>query len=120
MVFFLGSYGILILLQKHIKYPEYIIELFRSKFGRLVTAIDLKIIEEYNNKEDITTPIIIANHVSWLDFIYMGACLPRASFVAKIEVLKVPAISDIAKYQQTLFVERSSHEARNRIKDQIV
>jgi 1-acyl-sn-glycerol-3-phosphate acyltransferase len=120
MVSFLGTYGILIWLQKYLKYPESIIELFRSKYGRLATAVDLKLIEEYNTKEDITTPIVIANHVNWLDFIYMGACLPRASFVAKIEVLKVPAIRDISKYLQTLYVDRSSPEARHRIKDQIV
>jgi 1-acyl-sn-glycerol-3-phosphate acyltransferase len=44
------------------------------------------LIEEFDYKEKIKTPIIIANHSAWVDFIYMGGCLEPVSFVSKKEV----------------------------------
>jgi small basic protein len=108
MVSFLGTYGILGTLQKFLKYPDYVIDFFRSRYGRLNTSICLNLVEEFDPKVPVSTPIIIANHVSWIDFIYMGTCLSRSSFVAKIEVKKVPVFGDIANYLKALYVDRSS------------
>jgi hypothetical protein len=117
---FLVTYGVLGSLQKYLKYPDSLIELFRSKYGRLACTIYCNLIEEFDPKEAVTTPIIIANHVNWVDFIYMGGCLPLASFVAKIEVLNVPVLRDIANYLKALYVDRSSVEGRLQTKGLIV
>lgn len=67
----------------------------------------------------MSTPIILANHVNWIDFIYMGSCITKASFVAKKEVQQVPVFSALAYHLKSLWVDRSSAEARHNIKEQI-
>lgn len=51
------------------------------------------------------TPLIAANHVSWLDIIVLSAAMP-VSFVAKSEVARWPGIGALAKLQRTIFVDR--------------
>jgi hypothetical protein len=47
---FLASYGILIILQKYLKFPPFIIELFRSKIGRLASTINWHLVEDFDPK----------------------------------------------------------------------
>jgi 1-acyl-sn-glycerol-3-phosphate acyltransferase len=116
---FLGGYAIIVGLQTILKFPESWVEVFRSKYGRLTSRIISNLVEEFDSSEAISTPIVIANHVSWIDFIYMGTCISKSSFVAKIEVKKVPVFNKISDSLKTLYVDRSSAEARAKIKQQI-
>lgn len=50
--------------------------------------------------------LLVANHVSWLDIVALGAAAP-VSFIAKHEVAGWPGVSILAKLQQTLFIERA-------------
>jgi lyso-ornithine lipid O-acyltransferase len=49
--------------------------------------------------------LIVANHVSWLDIIVLGAVAPL-SFIAKSEVNGWPIIGLLARLQRTIFIER--------------
>lgn len=49
--------------------------------------------------------LIVANHVSWLDVHVIGACYPCV-FVAKSEVRDWPLVGHLARWQETLFLER--------------
>jgi 1-acyl-sn-glycerol-3-phosphate acyltransferase len=51
--------------------------------------------------------LMIANHVSWLDILALGAAA-QVSFVAKDEVSGWPGVSVLAKLQETVFVNRQS------------
>lgn len=51
--------------------------------------------------------LIIANHVSWLDILVLGATMPL-SFIAKSEVAGWPGAGLLARLQRTVFVDRSS------------
>jgi 1-acyl-sn-glycerol-3-phosphate acyltransferase len=47
-------------------------------------------------KEEITTPIIITNHVNWIETPYLGSCFRIISFVSKKEVKDVLFVNSIA------------------------
>jgi lyso-ornithine lipid O-acyltransferase len=49
--------------------------------------------------------LIVANHVSWLDIVALGAATP-VSFVAKEEVSGWPGVSILANLQETVYVDR--------------
>ncbi len=54
--------------------------------------------------------LLVANHISWLDIIVLGALAPVV-FVAKREVADWPLIGFTARAQRTIFVDR---DARHR------
>jgi len=54
--------------------------------------------------------LIVANHISWLDILVIGASLP-VSFIAKSEVAGWPGAGLLARLQRTLFVDRSRRQA---------
>lgn len=49
--------------------------------------------------------LLVANHVSWLDIVVLGAVAPL-SFVAKSEMRSWPIFGQLAMLQRTVFVER--------------
>ena len=59
--------------------------------------------------------IFVSNHVSYIDIFALGQKI-QASFVAKSDVAKWPVIGNLAKYQETLFIERSANRARYQLK----
>lgn len=54
--------------------------------------------------------LILSNHVSWLDIVTLGATLP-VSFVAKAEVASWPVVRNLARWQRTVFVDRTRRHA---------
>ncbi|MCJ2137946.1 1-acyl-sn-glycerol-3-phosphate acyltransferase [Methylobacterium sp. J-026] len=54
--------------------------------------------------------LILANHVSWLDIIVIGALRPL-SFVAKSEIAGWPVIGILAGLQRTIFIDRQRRGA---------
>jgi len=65
-----------------------------------------------------TGALVLANHISWLDVLVIASLTP-ASFVAKSEVRRWPAIGWLAARAETLFLRRASGrsllETKNRI-----
>lgn len=52
--------------------------------------------------------LLVANHISWLDVLVIGA-LTGPAFVAKAEVAGWPVLGRLARQAGTLFVQRGSH-----------
>lgn len=78
-------YGIMSVFYNNLKFPPFfIINLFRKYFGGLTMKSILNIKEDFNPVEKIETPIIIANHSTFLDPLYFGFCQESyVSFVSK-------------------------------------
>lgn len=72
--------------------------------------IGLKIESKGEMTEHIPT-IFIANHISYLDIFALGQKI-KASFVAKSEIASWPIFNRLAKFQDTLFIERSANRAK--------
>jgi 1-acyl-sn-glycerol-3-phosphate acyltransferase len=62
--------------------------------------------------------LIVANHVSWLDIVVLGAQFPLC-FVAKSEVGTWPGIGKLARLQRTIFVDRQARSATGRAANEI-
>jgi 1-acyl-sn-glycerol-3-phosphate acyltransferase len=61
--------------------------------------------------------LIVANHISWLDIVVVGAQMPL-SFVAKAEVAGWPLFGTLARLQRTVFVDRTRrHEVGQQASD---
>lgn len=55
------------------------------------------------------TALIVSNHISWLDIIAIGRCLP-AYFVAKSDILGWPVIGYLARQAGTIFIRRGDKQ----------
>lgn len=62
----------------------------------------------------------MANHSTGMDILYIGFCISSIiSFVAKKEIDKIPVIRDLAEFLQSILLDRSSAEARAKVKTDI-
>jgi 1-acyl-sn-glycerol-3-phosphate acyltransferase len=91
---------------------------FVRYFGRF-TLYSIMDLNEVTNFDSVKTPIVISNHVNWMDPVYLGARLYPLSFVAKEAVSRVPVIGPIARYLQCLFLSRKSEDARKEMLEKI-
>jgi 1-acyl-sn-glycerol-3-phosphate acyltransferase len=65
--------------------------------------------------QPMTTPgLLVANHISWLDILIIGAQSP-VTFIAKSEVAGWPVLGYLAKHIGTLFVARGDTEQNREI-----
>ena len=72
-------------------------------------------------KPEKTGPVLfVANHISWLDIMLLGSCLPNASFVAKHEISGWGAAGWLAGLQRTLFVNRTRRTDSANQRDRMV
>lgn len=62
--------------------------------------------------------LLLANHVSWLDILVLASRTP-ATFVAKSEVRRWPAIGWLAAGAETLFLERASGRSLLAVKNRV-
>lgn len=61
---------------------------------------------------DGQTPVVfVSNHVSWFDVFALAATLPRYSFVAKAEVLRIPLFGPAARALGTIAIERHNRKS---------
>jgi len=58
--------------------------------------------------------LYISNHISYFDIFVLGSVIP-GTCIAKSEVAKWPLFGQLAKLQDTLFIERKSHKVGNQI-----
>lgn len=57
--------------------------------------------------------LYISNHISYLDIFALGGI--RAYFIAKSEVANWPVLGPLARFQNTLFIERAPGKARQQL-----
>ena len=55
--------------------------------------------------------VYVANHVSWFDIFALASVLPRYTFVAKSELLKVPLFGPACRAAGIIFIERANKKA---------
>jgi 1-acyl-sn-glycerol-3-phosphate acyltransferase len=58
--------------------------------------------------------LYISNHISYIDIFVLGSVLP-GTYIAKSEVAKWPLFGQLAKLQNTLFIERRNHKVGGQI-----
>lgn len=56
-------------------------------------------------------PIVVGNHVSWFDVLAVAAVLPRARFVAKQEVRRIPLVGPAAAAAGHVYIVRENRKA---------
>ena len=107
------GYAVLSVLHKYIKFPGFLIDIYRRTLGAMIFRFCFKVFDKYDREELVDTPIVVSNHTTWIDIIYFGTALKsRVSFVAKREIASWPVISSIAQFLQALIVDRRSKESR--------
>ena len=55
--------------------------------------------------------VCICNHVSWFDVFAMAATLPRATFVAKMELRGIPVFGSAAEAAGIVFIDRDNRKS---------
>lgn len=63
--------------------------------------------------------LLVSNHVSWLDIPVLSAVAP-VSFVAKKDVERWPFVSQLAKLQRTVFVDRERRTAVGAVANEMI
>ena len=77
-------YALSATLHQKLKFPTAkMVDWLRKKLTMTIFRIGFEVIEEFDNNEKFTTPIVIMNHTSDLDIFYIGSHLPLVSFVSK-------------------------------------
>lgn len=67
------------------------------------------------NQEPVRAPLIVCNHVSWIDTLYLVSSRFCPSFLAKDEVSHMPVVGFLAKVLQAFFVDRESRANKDLI-----
>ena len=55
--------------------------------------------------------VYVANHISWFDIFALASVLPRATFVAKKELEKIPLFGRACRAAGIVFIERANRRA---------
>jgi 1-acyl-sn-glycerol-3-phosphate acyltransferase len=55
--------------------------------------------------------VCICNHVSWFDVFAMASTLPRCTFVAKLELRKIPVFGSAAEAAGIVFIDRDNRKS---------
>src|SRR3954468_12372544 len=55
--------------------------------------------------------VCICNHVSWFDVFAMAASLPRATFIAKLELRSIPLFGTAADAAGIVFIDRDNRKS---------
>ena len=84
----LTVYAIMGTLHCYCRFPTiFLINLWRKYFGGFAFRLIVKTKEEFDLKQKIETPIVVANHSTFFDILYFGFCQESiVSFVSKKEI----------------------------------
>jgi 1-acyl-sn-glycerol-3-phosphate acyltransferase len=63
--------------------------------------------------------LVVANHISWIDIPLLYSLAPMG-FVAKAEIARWPVAGFIARFGNSLFHDRGSHDSSRKVKDAMV
>ena len=72
-----------------------------------------------NTSKNQKAPIMVCNHVSWVDTLFLVSSPFCPSFLAKEEVSHIPFIGFVAKVLQALFVDRESRTDKDLVMKKI-
>lgn len=70
-------------------------------------------VEFRGSVHDTAPTLFVSNHISYLDVFALGTI--RAFFIAKSEVANWPVLGQLARFQNTLFFERSAGRAKHQL-----
>ncbi len=77
---------------------------------RVIFGIHVHLI---NSATELRPALYVSNHISYLDIIVLGGL--KAFFIAKSEVASWPVFGQLARFQNTLFIERKSGKTRHQL-----
>lgn len=84
---------------------------------QLLALLDVRI-EFAGDPTRVESGLLVANHVSFIDIFVIDAVLP-STFVAKSDVARWPLIGWLCRRTETVFIERGSHKAAQRARQQM-
>ena len=71
--------------------------------------------EPTEQNKGVRSPIIISNHVSWMDMFILLIIGESPSFLSKMSVKKIPLVGGYAKMHQVIFMDRNNKKDRENI-----
>jgi 1-acyl-sn-glycerol-3-phosphate acyltransferase len=77
----------------------------------IVRASGVKIVVHGEENLPPGGAVCICNHVSWFDVFAMASTLPRATFVAKMELRKIPVFGSAAEAAGIVFIDRDNRKS---------
>ena len=89
----------------HKELPHYFHHGVQKIFGLDVT--------QSGEPSQLKPTLFVSNHISYLDIFVLGHI--RAYFIAKSEVANWPVLGQLARFQNTLFIERKAGRAQNQL-----
>ena len=78
-------------------------------YQRLLGVLHIRV--QWQGERDPEARLVVANHISWLDIVVIGAQLP-ARFIAKREVREWPLIGWLAQAAGAFFIRRGSGSSK--------
>ncbi len=76
-----------------------------------IVGIDVRVAGQAS---EASPALFVANHISYLDIFAIGGSL-RGHFIAKSEIANWPVLGKLARFQNTLFVERDARKANAQV-----
>ena len=119
LLFYTISITIVIVLTTKNKRLGKKIQLFFVKYIGNLALWSILGIKEECDPEKSSTPIIISNHVSWIDIVYLTKRIYPLAIVSKEAIKNAPIVGTIARDIQCLFILRESPDARKDIMEKI-
>lgn len=102
------------------RHSESIGSLFRVQWAREILGLFNFKIEVRGELSDIKPMIFVANHMSYIDIPLLMSEVADIVFVSKAEVKKWPILGHASRQIETIFIERSCRDSRDRGRRQII
>lgn len=81
---------------------------------RLLATLNIQITTHGNVPQRMTSTLVVANHISWLDIHALNSVVPLR-FIAKSEIKHWPIFGYLAKSADVLFIERDNRKDAVRV-----
>ncbi len=100
-----------------------LISIIKQKWGMIITKIGVKNLIVYGEDKikDKTGTLFVSNHQSMFDVYILSALTPpKTSFLSKKEIIFVPFIGLLMKFQGCVFVDRSNSEKAKKSLQEVI
>ena len=115
VVFGTASGAAIILVARLFKRPVAVGSIYertmRGWAATIVRAAGVKIVVHGEENLPPGGAVYICNHVSWFDVFAVAATLPRSTFVAKLELRKIPVFGGAADGAGIVFIDRDNRKS---------
>jgi 1-acyl-sn-glycerol-3-phosphate acyltransferase len=110
---FFGASTILIarLLRRPVKVGSIHERVMRNWATTIIKSAGVKIVVHGEENLPVGGAVYICNHVSWFDVFAVASSLPRATFVAKLELKSIPLFGVAAESAGIVFIDRDNRKA---------